>query len=65
LTLELEEAGAYSYIPFEVMIDHAIVSESAEGAYGAGQTQIFALDELIAGYREISDHRPVVVDFAL
>src|SRR5690606_7284282 len=65
LTLELEQAGAFSYIPFEVMIDHALVSESAEGAYGEGQTQIFALDDLIGNYGEISDHRPVVVDFAL
>ena len=65
LTLEHEQAGAFTYIPFEVMLDHALLSESAAAAYGAGQTQIFALDEIIGGFREISDHRPVVVDFAL
>lgn len=65
LTFEHEVAGDFTYIPFEVMLDHALVSETAAVAYGEGQTQIFALDGLVAGYRDISDHRPVVVDFAL
>jgi endonuclease/exonuclease/phosphatase family metal-dependent hydrolase len=59
LTLPLAEAGAHSYIPFEAMIDHVLVTADALDEVGSGETEVLALDESLPGYRDISDHRPV------
>lgn len=66
LTHDTERAGAYSYIPFQAMIDHVLVTTDALGEYGEGRTEVLALDEEMFGYRDlVSDHRPVVSRFVI
>jgi hypothetical protein len=65
LTLEAAKAGEHSYLPFDSMIDHVLVTTDALTEYGAGQTDILELEQSISGYQaNVSDHRPVLVDFA-
>lgn len=59
LTLPAAEAGEYSYIPFEGMIDHVLVTTDMLDEVGTGQTEVLHLDETIADYDALSDHRPV------
>ncbi len=59
LTLELEEGGGYTYIPFTSFIDHVLVRGPALGV--ASTAAILPLDEQISGYvDQVSDHRPVL-----
>ncbi len=65
LTLAPEEAGAHTFLPFRVMIDHILVSNSALDEYGAGTTEVLELDQTIMDYEaRVSDHRPVITRFA-
>ena len=59
LTLPLEEEGLFTYIPFEAMIDHVLVTSDTLGEVGDGPTEILMLDDAVSGYGAISDHRPV------
>jgi endonuclease/exonuclease/phosphatase family metal-dependent hydrolase len=59
LTMPLEQAGAFSYIPFEAMIDHVLVTADMTDEIGTGETEVLALDESVASYGVLSDHRPV------
>lgn len=65
LTLAAEEAGAHTYLPFRAMIDHVLVSTDALDEYGAGTTEVLALEERIMDYEaRVSDHRPVITRFS-
>lgn len=59
LTLPLAESGMHSYIPYESLIDHVIVTADMLPEVGTGETEVLPLDETVSGYRELSDHRPV------
>jgi endonuclease/exonuclease/phosphatase family metal-dependent hydrolase len=63
LTLPLAEAGQYSYIPFQSMIDHVMVTSDALSEYGNGTTEVLELDQTMPGFADISDHRPVRATF--
>lgn len=66
LTTDIEVAGGYSYIPFNNMIDHVLITTDAKYEYGSGQTMILELDETIPDYlRFVSDHRPVLSRFII
>ncbi len=66
LTLESELDGAHTYIPFEAMIDHILITQDALDEYGTGFTEVLAIDDTMPGYRDlVSDHRPVVSHFAI
>lgn len=59
LTLPAADAGEHTYIPFESFIDHVIVTTDALDEIGTGQTEVLALENDIADYRDLTDHRPV------
>lgn len=59
LTLPLAQAGEHSYIPFESMIDHVLVTADALDEIGSGATEVLALEQQFADYRDLTDHRPV------
>lgn len=59
LTMPAAEAGEYSYITFEAMIDHVLVTSDMLDEVGAGETEVLKLDEIEEDYDMISDHRPV------
>jgi endonuclease/exonuclease/phosphatase family metal-dependent hydrolase len=66
LTLEAEERGAHSYIPFRAMIDHILVTTDVLSEYGRGVTEVLPLDRDMASYQTVvSDHLPVVASFEL
>ncbi len=57
--------GQYSYILYsQSMIDHILVTDSVDDAYGDGQTKVLYLDNTYTKYPTVvSDHRPVVAIF--
>lgn len=66
LTQPLSESGQYSYIPYQVLIDHILVTTDALDEYGAGITEILPLENYVPGYAHtVSDHRPVRASFRL
>ena len=66
LTLEREREGAHTYIPFEAMLDHILVTSDALDEYGEGVTEVLEIDLAMPAYRDlVSDHRPVVSRFAI
>lgn len=59
LTLPLEQAGGYTYVPFTSFLDHVHVRGAALGA--SSSAVVLPLDETIDGYVDrVSDHRPVL-----
>lgn len=59
LTLEPEQAGGYTYIPFTSFLDHVLVRGQALGAQSSAE--VLLLDETVPGYVDaVSDHRPVL-----
>ncbi len=66
LTQSLEQSNGYTYIPFKSMLDHIMITADALDEYGDGQTQILPLETTVPFYEDnLSDHRPVVADFAV
>jgi endonuclease/exonuclease/phosphatase family metal-dependent hydrolase len=65
LTLDLAEAGGFTYIPFESFLDHVMVTASALDEYGpGGTTSVLDLERTVPGYLDLlSDHRPVLSVF--
>jgi endonuclease/exonuclease/phosphatase family metal-dependent hydrolase len=59
LTMPAAQAGEHSYIPFESMIDHVLVTADALGEVGTGATEVLPLEQTVADYDSITDHRPV------
>lgn len=65
LTEPAAEAGEFSYLPFESMIDHVMITTDALGEYGDGTTEVLHLEASYPEYEAgVSDHRPVLVRFA-
>lgn len=60
LTAELDAAGAFSYIPFHRLIDHAIATREAAERFPVESVEVVGLDAEIPDYeRALSDHLPV------
>jgi endonuclease/exonuclease/phosphatase family metal-dependent hydrolase len=60
LTVELDAAGAFSYIPFRRLIDHAVATREAAETFPPLSVDVLELDAEIEGYvDDLSDHRPV------
>ena len=57
LTMPAAEAGDHTYIPFESMIDHVLVTNDALDEIA--ETEVLALEETVTRYRDLTDHRPV------
>jgi hypothetical protein len=66
LTFPLVDAGDSSYIPYDSLIDHVMVTSDALTEYGTGTTYVIPLDTTVPDYQaNVSDHRPVVSRFVL
>lgn len=64
LTLPLTEQNEYSYISYESLIDHQLITSDFKNLYSNETIMVFHLDELLQNYTyEISDHRPVISIF--
>jgi len=64
LTLAAEEAGGHTYLPFDAMIDHILITSDALDEYGEGTTEVLELEHRIMYYEaRVSDHRPVIARF--
>ena len=66
LTLAEELRGGHSYIPYEKMIDHILVTNDTLIELGGGESFALEPETTMADYEEvISDHRPVLARFEL
>lgn len=64
LTQPLADAGAFSYPAFRSLIDHILVTASAEDALHPYLTGVLPLDQTEEGYlTDMSDHLPVLARF--
>jgi endonuclease/exonuclease/phosphatase family metal-dependent hydrolase len=64
LSMPLAEADEHTFLPFQSMIDHVLVTSDALTEYGDGETRALMLEQTVAGYEmTISDHRPVLATF--
>ena len=54
-----ELAGGHTYIPFESFIDHVLVTSDTLVEVGTGVTEVLELENEVADYRDLTDHRPV------
>ncbi len=64
VTLDAAKAGEHTYLPFQSMIDHVLLSSDALVEYGSGKTDVLELEQKISAYEaSVSDHRPVLVEF--
>ena len=64
LTSAPAAAGEHSYLPFQSMIDHVLVTSALFDEYGSGQTSVLHLDQTVPYYQDqVSDHRPVLSVF--
>ena len=59
LTMPAEVAGGHTYIPFESFIDHVLVTSDTLDEVGTGETEVLELENEVADYRDLTDHRPV------
>jgi endonuclease/exonuclease/phosphatase family metal-dependent hydrolase len=66
LTFPLIDTENGSYIPYNSLIDHIMVTSDALTEYGTGTTSVIPLDSTVPDYQaNVSDHRPVVSRFIL
>lgn len=68
LTAALPGQGEFSYVPFESLIDHVVVTDATLDALVEPTTTVLHLDETWSGgdyLDEVSDHRPVRTRFGL
>ena len=64
LTLPHAERGEHTFLPFDNMIDHILITADAEDELIEGHTEILHLEDRISGYRDhVSDHIPVRARF--
>lgn len=60
LTLPLEQAGAFSYLPFESMIDHAFVW--GQPVFEGSSAEVFDARTIVPSYEaRVTDHLPVSI----
>lgn len=66
VTLPLEANGAFSYISYEAMIDHVLVSSRTMEILGAAEAAVLPLEQEWPTYvSDVSDHRQVEARFTL
>jgi len=67
LTESLADVGEFSFVPFERLIDHVLVTEELLGTIDVADVRALHLEETWNGdyLRDVSDHRPVVVTFGV
>lgn len=67
LTDALADAGEFSFVPFQRLIDHVLVSEELLGALEVNEVRALHLEQTWNGdyLDDISDHRPVMVTFGV
>ena len=64
LTGPLADAGAYTFLPYQNMLDHIMITSDALWEYGMGKTEILPLESRYPDYLlNVSDHRPVLSRF--
>lgn len=64
ISLPLEEAGTYSYLPYSSMIDHIMVTDDVLTGRDTATCFVPALNDSISNYSKvISDHLPVIATF--
>ncbi|MBX7082960.1 MAG: endonuclease/exonuclease/phosphatase family protein [Nannocystaceae bacterium] len=67
LTQTLADEGEYSFVPYQRLIDHVLVSEELLGVIDVAQVRALDLERTWNGdyLRDISDHRPVVATLSV
>lgn len=67
LTQSLADEGEHSYVPVPRLIDHVLVSEELLGLVDVADVEALHLEQTWPGdyIGDVSDHRPVVVTFAV
>jgi endonuclease/exonuclease/phosphatase family metal-dependent hydrolase len=68
LSQQLQDDGDYSFIPWNTLLDHILITADLQDDYAGGSIQAAPLDLQITEYdyeQEVSDHRPVVAVFPL
>jgi endonuclease/exonuclease/phosphatase family metal-dependent hydrolase len=62
----LAEAGEFSFVPSERLIDHIITTVALDDEFGGATVVIPRLDQDVAGYLSVvSDHLPVVIQMPI
>ncbi|HWB73473.1 MAG TPA: endonuclease/exonuclease/phosphatase family protein [Nannocystaceae bacterium] len=67
ITESLADDGEFSFVPFQRLIDHVLVSEELLTAFDGADVRALHLEQTWNGdyLDDISDHRPVVVTFGV
>jgi endonuclease/exonuclease/phosphatase family metal-dependent hydrolase len=67
LTTSLAAAGEYSYVPFQKLIDHVVVTDETLDVLVHRSTEVLPLETTWSGeyLDDVSDHRPVRTRFGL
>jgi len=67
LTSAAAQAGEYSYVPFQKLLDHIVVTDETLDVLVHRSTEVLPLDETWSGdyLEDVSDHRPVRTRFGL
>jgi hypothetical protein len=60
--LDLEREGAFTYVPWERMLDHVLATDELLDAMPHVETRVLELDQTWRSdyVDEVSDHRPVL-----
>jgi endonuclease/exonuclease/phosphatase family metal-dependent hydrolase len=62
----LADAGEFSFVPSERLIDHIITTVALDDEFGAAVPVIPRLDQDVAGYLSVvSDHLPVAIQMPI
>jgi endonuclease/exonuclease/phosphatase family metal-dependent hydrolase len=62
LTWPLAQAGTFTFLPAEIMLDHVVATTVMVDAIGAAVPEVPRLDQEVADYAtQVSDHLPVVL----
>lgn len=67
LTVPLAEAGEFSYVPFQTLLDHVVVTDETLDVLVDPVTEVLHLDQTWSGeyLDDVSDHRPVRTRFGV
>jgi hypothetical protein len=68
LSQQLQDDGDYSFIPWNSLLDHILITADLQDDYTGGSIQAAPLDLQVTEYdyeQDVSDHRPVVAVFPL
>ncbi len=67
LTLPVADAGDFSYVPFQTLLDHIVVTDETLDALVDPVTEVLRLEQTWDGeyLEDVSDHRPVRTRFGV